>query len=194
MADGNQNSGIAFTDFEDESSKEEREEVRERDTYEFWDRWLKAAEKADKRHREDTKAAWKEYENVGNENAGEALSGIDPNPERVFPIYWASCKVLESALYGRTPKIRAKREFDINDPVALTACEIHERVGRKLIKDSEYDAVMVAAVLDFLHGDKATTQIILKQEKEITDRTIALQPTNDPNFFLVPASGMSYRA
>jgi len=180
-------------DMEVEGGKLETEEKTERDGYDFWCKWIKAATKAGKRHKEDTLAAWKEYENQGKTEED------DPNTftqavTKCFPIYWASCKVMEPALYSRTPKVRAKREFDIKDPVSLCSAEIAERAGRRMIKESEFDAVMMAAVQDFLHGDKATTQVIINKEVDLTPVDVPVVLSTDPSIYIDAMTGAQYPA
>jgi len=130
-----------------------------RSSHRFWQKWLKAAQKAAKGHWDDSRDAWGEYENARSSTVREAGSGERQGPQR-YPIYWNACKTIEPAYYARTPKIVAKRLFDIEDPISALICEIVEHVGKSCIEGCDFDDVMSAAVQDFIHADKATTQVI----------------------------------
>ena len=137
-------------------------EKDERDTPEYWRRWIKSAERAAERHWDIAKKAWAEYENRELDRAGR------------FPIYYSSCKTLEPAYYARTPKITTRRRFDIKDEVSMTGCLIAERLGQYLIDCSEFDEVMHAAVQDFIHADKASLQIVYEHETESQEDRVPL--------------------
>ncbi|RLC81744.1 MAG: hypothetical protein DRI61_03445 [Chloroflexi bacterium] len=128
----------------------------------YWKRWITMARKGQKTHRESTKKAWEEYENAGI-SGDAANSGIQN--ARSYPIYWSSCKTLEPAYYSRTPKLNIRREFGIDDEESLTAVLITERLGDFLIKDCDFDNVMSSAVMDFIHGDKATAQVLYEADE-----------------------------
>lgn len=143
-----------------------------RGNLEYWLRWLPAAKKAAKDHWLDTKAAWKEYEDEYNSEqvAGEASFG--DTSKRLCPLYWSSCQTVESAYYSKTPKLRARRRFDIDDQSALTGALIAERLGEYLVENSHFDAVMRQSVGGFIHSAKVTTQICYHpikgmQQKEV---------------------------
>lgn len=137
-------------------------EVDERNTPDFWRRWIKSAEKASKAFWDRSAEAWAEYENQ---------TCIDDEVPRAFPIYWSSCKTLEPAYYSRTPTITTQRRFEQKDEVALTASLIVERLGRYLVDECEFDAAMQASVQDFIHADKTCTQLLYDHDiKEVRYR------------------------
>lgn len=132
------------------------------DTVDYWFRWLRSAKKAAEPHFEDGKKAWDEYENKTLKTSADTRPGNES--KRVYPIYWASCKTLEPAYYSRTPKVTNEREFEIDDQIADTMCLINERLSKYLIRNSHFDDVFAASVSDFIHADKATTQIVYEAE------------------------------
>lgn len=129
-----------------------------RNNVEYWLRWIKGTKKASKCHWDDSKAAWEEYE---NERKAKADTDEDrKESKRIYPIYWSSCKVMEPAFYSQTPKLVAKRAFDIQDPTALTAALMAPRIGNYLVGDCNFDEVMTSAVKEFIHTDKSSLQLI----------------------------------
>lgn len=140
--------------------KEERELPQ--DGVGWWIKWIKAAKKAADRHWQDSRRAYDEYE-LGER---EENTKLDDTVERVYPIYWASSKVLEPAYYARTPNPYVKRRFDISDPDSIGKSVISKRLAEWLQEDTEFDDTMVASVLDFINADKCTTQAIYEAEIE----------------------------
>jgi hypothetical protein len=136
-------------------------------TPDYWRRWIKAVKKASQDHFDQAKEAWDEYELFEN---------------RPYPIYWSSVKTLEPAYYSRTPKILTEREFGIHDPVALTASLIAERVGKHLIGESDFDAVMQKVVLDFIHADKATAQVTYTADFKEEEARVEIAQLEDGSF------------
>lgn len=160
------------------------EEKDKRDTLSYWLKWIKAAKKASKRHRHDADSAWAEYENQ-SDNQSDTVSNNTRQLRGEYPIYWASCKVIEPALYARTPTIIARRRFDIDDPVAMVGSTIVERLGIYAVESCDFDDVMSAAVADFIHADKATAQVCYEADFEEVDQRVKVIP--DPateQFFL----------
>lgn len=137
-------------------------EKNERDTPEYWRKWLKTAERAAQEHWDRARLAWDEYENKPVMPSLDGRSAV----VRCYPIYWSSCKTLEPAYYSRTPKVTTRRRFDIKDDTAATACIIAERLGQYLIECSEFDAVMQACVQDFIHADKTAPQLLYEMDGE----------------------------
>lgn len=134
-----------------------------RSTVGYWKRWIRSAKDAAEQHWSDTKSAWSEYEkraegDVARDDAAETTP--------CYPLYWASCKTIEPAYYSRPPKVVTDRRFGIDDEIALTACDIVERLAEHLRETGNFHAVMRKAVGDFIHGDKATTQVIYEAETE----------------------------
>lgn len=155
---------------------EQYDQKDKRETSAFWRKWIDLAKKAAKKHHQDSRRGWAEYD--GND---EGISSAFLQPlEKIkdtYPIYWASVKTLEPAFYSRTPKLVSKRKFGIKDPVAMTACTIAERLGQALIESSNFDSVMMAAVGDYIHADKATNQI--KYEATLEPQRVEVFPTDE---------------
>jgi hypothetical protein len=152
-------------------------EEHPKDKLSYWLKWLAASKKAAKRHWRDVDAAEREYNKDYDNDEGKALEDRETNS--VYPAYWSACKTLEPALYARTPVITSRRRFGINDNLALIACKIVERLGEYLAEMSDVDAVMRAARADFIHGDKATTQVVLEEcpgEKQRIDLQLITTP------------------
>jgi len=145
-------------------------EIDKHETRDYWRKWVKAAKKAAEKHWTVAKEAWAEY---------SAESELDSN-HKIYPIYWSTCKTIESAFYARTPKVKSQREFGVEDEVALTATLITDRLAGALMKQTDFDDVMQLAVGDFLHADKATTQVLYSEElKNVQTRVaLTLQPDN----------------
>lgn len=136
----------------------ESEKKNPKESLGYWLRWIKAARKAAKRHIDDSKAAWREYENQSNLASETKRENQDAS--LVYPAYWSATKVIEPAYYSMTPNPDTIVEFDWKDSVAETASMMAERTGKYMIRTSNFDMVMSAAVGDFIHADKATTQVI----------------------------------
>lgn len=152
-----------------EAPAEEKKE--ERDTPEFWRKWIKVADKAGESHRQMAKMAWDEYENS------------DEKIKRPYPIYYSSCKTLEPAYYAKTPDLTTKRRFDIKDEIAMTGCLITERLGEYLLESVEFDACMHAAVQDFIHADKSTLQIVYDQSTKQQEDRVPLSPADTGEYY-----------
>jgi len=145
-------------------------------THTYWRRWIRAAKEAARRHWEDAKRAWEEYENTSS------TSGLDTKQRRVrrYPLYKASCKTIEPAFYSRRPKIRTERRLGVEDEVALTAALIAERLAYTLIDEcDDFDGVIQAAVMDFIHADKATIQVLDEKKEVVEEERIPLLPSVD---------------
>lgn len=153
--------------------QEEKIEQSRYDSTDYWFRWLRSAEKASKTHREDAAKAWAEYENQKVRLVGDKY---DKSTERVYPIYWVSSKTIEPAYYSRTPKPVVIKEFDVDDAVANTMSYIDLHLAKYLLRVSNFDAVMSAAVQDFIHADKATTQIVYDTDSDEQEERIPLTP------------------
>jgi len=156
---------------EDTNSTADAPEMRQ-DTPLFWKRWLKAAKGEEcERHFKAGRAAWNEYEKR------DSNSGVDDAVKaKPYPIYWASCKILEPAYYARTPKILSTRRCGIKDGIALTMSLIVERLGEYFVDSTDFDDVMQSAVLDFIHSDKATTQVTFDLEPRRIKKRVNLIP------------------
>lgn len=162
-----------------ESSSDKRESSN------YWFRWIKSAEKAGKRHRLDTNDAWREYENLPSGAQTGANSRLT-EVQRTNPIYFTSCKIIEPAFYSRTPKLTTSRRFGLKDKEASLGSVIIERLGDYALDTSYFDDVVRAAVKDFIHGDKATTQACYEAEFDEVEDRIDLQPAMDDTGQVVP--------
>lgn len=140
----------------------------EKNTFEYWNRWIKAAEKAANTHWQDSEAAWDEYEDKDRgANKDSTINAVESGSR----IYWSSCKVIEPALYSKTPKVVTEREFGSNDLPALAACRIAEGLGKhhsgtSRVTNSRFDECMQSAVQEFMHADKAAVQIIYEKDTD----------------------------
>lgn len=158
---------------EDNTNKPmETQESDSRETRGYWKRWIDAAKKAAKEHWADSKRAWDEYE---HQSTPEADKTTVFKKTASYPIYWSSCKTIEPAYYSRTPQLNATRRFEINDPVALTGCQIVERLAKYLVERTDFDNVMMAAVGDYIHADKATLQVLYSADMEEQTEQMLLQ-------------------
>ena len=155
-------------------------EYNDRTSAHYWERWIKAAEKAAENHWDDARDAWCEYEWKERKDA-RIVDRDATKSTRAYPIYWASCKVLEPALYARTPKVTTRRRFDIHDEVALTSCVIVERLGEYLLECCEFDSAMMAAVQDFINADKASVQLVYESKKELVTERLPVVPYQSPD-------------
>lgn len=123
-----------------------------RDTVDFWRKWIASAKRAAEDHFNVSREAWKEYE---AKETGDH-----------YPIYWSSWMTTRPAYYSRTPRLINHRRFEVDDEDAATACLINTRLADYLVENANFDAVMMAAVDDFGHADKATTQVVYETELE----------------------------
>lgn len=126
-----------------------------------WLRFIKSAQKNRnrKRHIDDAKAAWAEYE----------LSGDRPElgagPNKGFPIYWSSSKGFEPELLSRKPNVVIKKTFELQDQgVATTAELLYERLAKYHLEHGDFMDGMEAARGDFIHADKAAPQVIYESK------------------------------
>lgn len=143
------------------SPKSKPEEEEREDKIAFWLKWIERAKRKADQHWKDTKAAWAEYE-----LASRSIDQDDTRPPRGYPIYKSSCEILEAAYYARTPKERIERRFGIDDDMALTMSLIGERLCQYLLQECHFDEGIIAARGDFIHGNKATTQIVYSTKTE----------------------------
>lgn len=158
-----------------------QEQLDSRSSPDYWFKWRKAAQENtyEIRHRQDSTEAWKQYE---KDYASSSAAQGDPSRDKlcVYPLYWASSQILESAFYARTPETITQREFEINDDIANTMSLIAERLGRYQVRVSNIDDVMNASVGDFIHAAKATNQVIY--ETQFMEGRIPLNPTATGEF------------
>lgn len=142
------------------ASKEEDDKPNKRSKIGWWLKWIESAKncKASERHRKDTQAAYAEYERMSRERGSD--TGMTESVMRGYPIYTVSCKTLEAAYYSKSPKTRSKRLHGIEDELALTMTLIADRLGQHIIDYGHFDEGMTGARGDYIHGAKATTQVI----------------------------------
>lgn len=163
----------------------------------YWIKWIAAAKKAAKRHWDDARAAYDEYE------LPESTNDDRNKPKRGYNIYAESSWTLEPALYSQAPKIIGKRKFGIEDEVALTMSLIVERLGQHLVDEGNFNDGMFGARGDFMHASKATTQVIYERDTEdyrkpltqdSLDQNIYYGPEGKPHDGEVLSEGESYFA
>lgn len=152
-------------------------EVEPRGSRDYWTKWIKAAKKAAECHFDEADAAWAEFEQQSGTQDVDTPRSKTSN----YPIYWSSVKTLKPAYYSRTPKLVAKRRFTSEDPTALTSCLIKERLAAYLIDQTDFDGAMDHAVSDFIHADKATTQIVYTHDMAEERVRAALMPSPGPD-------------
>lgn len=151
-------------------------EVEPRGSRDYWTRWIKAAKKAAEDHWDEAEAAWAEF----TQQSGTQDVDTPRSKTSNYPIYWSSVKTLKPAYYSRTPKLVAKRRFASQDPTALTGCLIKERLAAYLVDQTDFDGAMDHAVSDFIHADKATTQIVYTHDMAEERSRAALIPQVSP--------------
>jgi hypothetical protein len=140
----------------------------------FWRKWYEGAKEAAEPHWDEAQAAWDEYQNEP-EAGEEAAHDLQNNKrERVHPIYHVSCKIVETAFYSRAPDLTSERSFGINDPAAMTACLINDRLGEYLRDECDFDMVMRRGVLQFIHGDKGCLQALYRAELIEVEKQVPL--------------------
>lgn len=158
--------------------EEDKEESNPRSKVGWWLRWIKCAKKAAATHWKDAKAAYSEYERMGREGGNESEYSTYV---RAYPIYHFSCKILESAYYAKTPKVRSSRKHGIEDEMALTMSLIVDRLGQNLIDQGNFDQTIRAAVQDYIHAAKTTTQVVYTTDLEATRMPLILEGENESN-------------
>lgn len=111
-----------------------------------------------KRHKDDARAAWAEYELSSDRPEGEdVLKG--------FPVYWSSSKGFEPELLSRKPTVLIKKTFEIQDGgIATTAELLLERLAKYHLEHGDFMDAMESARGDFIHADKAAPQVIYESK------------------------------
>lgn len=171
-----------------EESENTEQPEQSKKTVGHFKRWVESAKKGQKRYNEDGRDAWQEYLSDVDEPQQSTSNKTAP----MYPIYWASCQHLESAYYAKTPKTRAKRRFDIQDPEALTASQIIDRLGTALIEMNSFDSVMRASVGNLIHTARAANQVLYDAREDQPDPmaqyTIGGVPVENPANYDGPIS------
>jgi len=128
---------------------------------EYWIKWINNCKKNPnyQRHINQTREAYREFLK-SEENDDQYRTQDRADIPRVYPAYYSAVNNLEPAFYSRTPELVTDTRFDIQDPVAVTMSLITERLGVYLMENSHFDDVMSMSVSDFIHGAKATNQIV----------------------------------
>jgi len=143
---------------EDNSAPVEKESAKAKIGY--WCKWIKASKKAADRHFQDSKAAYDEYE---YERTAQTKNSDAPAP--CYPAYFSRVELLRPAYYSKTPKLTARRKFDIADAPMMLGAQMAERIGEYLLESGNFDTTMYSIVDDFIHADKATGQVIYEADK-----------------------------
>lgn len=141
----------------DEYNKQEADSDS-RDSVQYWRKWVKNAKKAAQSHFNSGHDAWGEFENKQEKVSTNFIQPLE-QLRSTYPIYFSAVKTIEPSFYSRTPKLSIKRKFGITDSIALTASLIKERLGDHLVQEAGFDEIMMGAVGDYIHADKATTQL-----------------------------------
>lgn len=130
----------------------------------FWVSQLQAAKKMAKNPNSLTAEAWDEFM-YGMKLAKEGKSSNETRD----PIYWASVRTIQPALYSRTPIPEIEKTFDdLPDPIAGQASMALERLAKYLMRKTPFDRVMYATRDTFIHGGKTTTRVYFEGQVDET--------------------------
>lgn len=166
-------------DTDDEQPQINSPEHKGKPNLRHWRAQWAAAEKAAESHLEDAADAWKEW--LAGRN--QAKNEMKAKGSR-YPIYWASVRVLQPALYSRTPIPIAEKAFDtMHDPVARLAAVCAERLSKYQMRACNFDRVMYSTRDDFLHAAKATCRVIFDADIQSNVTRTAYTQGADPNRF-----------
>lgn len=161
----------------------EAKEKDPRETSAYWAKWIEAAKKIAKtKHWTHAKKAWAEYEH--ETDIQRRNRELEEDITQSYPIYHFSCKILEPALYARTPKGVTERRFNTNDAVGRTMSQIVERLDDYLTETNEFDFVIQKTVQEFIHADKAAPQVCVEQIEE--KHLIPLTYADNMDVFVTP--------
>jgi hypothetical protein len=147
-----------------EASPTDKAPKNKRDNIMFWRKWIPAAKEAARRHWNDSRRAWQEYDGDSDGGFGGQTrkrvyeDGAIGTAER-YPIYWSRVQTVESAYYSRKPETFAKRQFGISDEIAGTMELIVDHIGEYALRTSGIDASTKASVTDYINADKVCQQI-----------------------------------
>lgn len=131
---------------------------KDKPSIKFWISQLKAAEKAKKRSDKWTKASIEEY------LAYEDSDPEDANDAR-YPLWWASVKTLQPAIYARTPIPVSRKAFDdLDDNLARLGSLCQRRLANYLIGCTPYDRVQYTTRDTFIHSGKTTERVYFESE------------------------------
>ena len=115
-------------------------------------RWLDAIERAgdeERNWRQNAEAAIRRYRD----------DQVEDRPPSQFNILWSNTEILRSALYSSTPRPDVRRRFRDADPVAKAAAQALERALAFAIDDTDLDATMNLAILDYVLPGRAVTRV-----------------------------------
>lgn len=128
----------------------------------FWLHQLEASKNAAKDHKDDSKKAWEEYLGIATDDATIKTKVAVPFENARYPIFWASVRTIQPALYSRTPIPVSEPMFaDAQDTVAKKACGKLERLATYLMRCCPFDRVQYAVRDDFIMTGKATPRVCL---------------------------------
>lgn len=142
----------------------------------IWDR-IEEAKRQAKSWYADTKASIEEASKGEKQN-----SRTGRTEKKGFPIWWASIRTVQPALYSRTPNpISRAMLTDIEDAAADLASICHERIANQLIEACPFDRVMGYTRDMYLHSGRTAPRVVYdaKFTKEIEQEKIYVQPTNE---------------
>ena len=149
----------------------------------FWRSQFAAAEKAGKDHCEYTKKAWDEF------TAGNSIGTAKLAASKGYPIYWSSVRVMQPALYCRTPQTIMEKAFqELTDPVARLASTVGERLSKYLMRSCPFDRTMYLTRDNYIHGGKTTCRVIfdadISQKASRKNYTLTESPDSDEMQYL----------
>lgn len=125
-----------------------------------WIAQLKGAKRAAKETLKAADDAWREF--LGALTQEPTLKAPIAQPQTKYPIYWASVRTIQPAIYSRTPDVVVEKIFEtLEDNLARLSSIALERIGKYCIKSNPFDRVQYATRDDFIHVGKTTNRICL---------------------------------
>lgn len=157
----------AGNDIEEVENEAASADGLEKPNIKYWISQLDAAEDAAKESRKLAKRAWNEYLRV------DTTKTTDDNRASnavFFPLYWASVRMIQPAIYSRTPIPVAEKMFkNLDDNIGRLAATSLEQLASFLTRSTAFDRVQYATRDDYIHAGKATNRVFF--ESEIEEKT-----------------------
>lgn len=171
-------------DVEVEDSAEE--EKVDKPNLKYWISQIKGAEKAASKSAKWTKASIDEYLKYEDKGPDDDCSD--------YPLWWASIKTLQPAIYARTPIPVSRKAFDdLEDNLARLGSLCQTRLAKYLMGACPYDRVQYATRDTFIHSGKTTARVYFESEAK-TERVFYTavqqqQPIQQPQPMPPPLPG-----
>lgn len=126
----------------------------------YWRAQWAAATKARDTWMQDVRKAYDEY------MAGRSIVTSTTRADAArYPIYWSAVRVLQPAIYSRTPIPVTEKTFDtMTDNAARLASICSERLAKYLLRACPYDRVMKATRDDYIHAGKTTCRVFFEAD------------------------------